>query len=87
MDDPFDMDFFGRKNPLYGKNAKHMMKTDIRETDGSYELDVDLPGFKKDEISIQLKDGCVTISAARAWIKTKKIKKAITSAANATPAA
>ena len=75
MDDPFDMDFFGRKNPLYGKNAKHMMKTDIRETDGSYELDVDLPGFKKDEISIQLKDGCVTISAAKGLDKDEKDKK------------
>ena len=50
MDFPFKDEFWGKKNPLYGKHAQNMMKTDIRETDGSYELDVDLPGFKKDEI-------------------------------------
>ena len=42
-----------------------MMKTDIRETDGSYELDIDLPGFKKDEIKVQLKDGYLTVQASR----------------------
>ena len=57
MDFPFNDDFWGRKNPLYGKNAKRMMKTDIRETEGSYELDVDLPGFKKDEIKASLENG------------------------------
>ena len=46
----FDEDFFGKKNPLYGKHAQNMMKTDVRAKDDSYELDVDLPGFKKDEI-------------------------------------
>ena len=34
MDFPFDKEFFNKKSPLYGKNAKNMMKTDIRETDG-----------------------------------------------------
>ena len=43
--DDFENEFFGRKNPLYGKHSKNMMKTDIRETDHSYELDIDLPGF------------------------------------------
>ena len=65
MDFPFDDDFWGRKNPLYGKNAKRMMKTDIRETDGSYELDVDLPGFKKDEVKVSLENGYLTIEAAK----------------------
>ena len=46
-------EFFGKKNPLYGKHAKNMMKTDVRETDNSYEVDIDLPGFKKDEISVE----------------------------------
>ena len=36
-------------NPLYGKRAKNLMKTDVRETENSYELDIDLPGFKKEE--------------------------------------
>ena len=58
FDDMFDMDaMFGRKNPLYGKNAKNLMKTDIRETAKTYELDVDLPGFKKDEIQVELENG------------------------------
>ena len=53
----FDRSFFGGQNALYGKHAKNLMKTDVRETDNSYELDVDLPGFKKDEITVDLKDG------------------------------
>ena len=75
MDFPFDNDFWGRKNPLYGKNAKRMMKTDIRETDGSYELDVDLPGFKKDEIQASLENGYLTISAAKGLDKDEKDKE------------
>ena len=60
MDD-FDREFFGTRNPLYGKHSKNMMKTDVRETENTYELDVDLPGFKKDEITAELKDGYLTI--------------------------
>ena len=63
MDFPFDS-FFEKKNPLYGKHARNMMKTDVREMDDSYEVDIDLPGFKKDEIQAQLKDGYLTVSAA-----------------------
>ena len=54
MDFPFKEDFWGKKNPLYGKHAKNMMKTDVREKDGNYELDIDLPGFKKEEINAQI---------------------------------
>lgn len=74
MDLPFNDDFWGRKNPLYGKNAKRMMKTDIRETESSYELDVDLPGFKKDEIKASLENGYLTISAAKGLDKDEKDK-------------
>ena len=75
MDFPFEREFFGKRNPLYGKNAKNMMKTDIRETDDSYEVDIDLPGFKKDEISATLEDGYLTISAAKGLDKDEKDKK------------
>ena len=75
MDFPFDRDFWGRKNPLYGKNAKNLMKTDIREHDEGYELDIDLPGFKKDEITIDLDNGYLTISAAKGLDKDGQDKK------------
>ena len=57
MNEAFNDSFFTRRNPLYGKNSKNLMKTDVRETENSYELDIDLPGFKKDQISAELKDG------------------------------
>ena len=82
MDFPFDdkwekrmnKEFFGRKNPLYGKNAARLMKTDVRETDSAYELDVDLPGFKKDEIQVELEDGYLTISAEKGLDKEEEKK-------------
>ena len=76
MDDfGFRDNFFGGKNPLYGKHAKNIMKTDVRETDKGYELDVDLPGFKKDEIKVQLKDGYLTLAAAKGLDKDEKDKE------------
>ena len=75
MDFPFERDFWGKKNPLYGKNANRVMKTDIREHDTGYELDVDLPGFKKDEITIDLDNGYLTISAAKGLDKDEQDKK------------
>lgn len=65
MDFPFEKEFFGKRNPLYGKNEKNLMKTDVRELDGNYEVDVDLPGFKKDEVTARLENGYLTISAAK----------------------
>ena len=61
--DPFGMMMPQGRDPLYGKHAKNLMKTDVREMDGSYELDVDLPGFKKDDVQAELKDGYLTINA------------------------
>ena len=75
MNDMFEDDFFGGKNPLYGKNARNMMKTDIRETDEGYELDIDLPGFKKDEIQAELKNGYLLISATKGLDKEEKEEK------------
>ena len=65
----FDRDFFrGFSRPehmLYGKNASRMMKTDVKETEEGYELDVDLPGFAKDEIRLDLANGYLTISTEK----------------------
>ena len=73
---PFDEKFFTeKKDPLYGKNVSRLMKTDVRETEKTYELDIDLPGFKKDEIQIELKDGYLTVSAAKGLDEDDKDKE------------
>ena len=73
--DPFGMMVPQGRDPLYGKHAKNLMKTDVRETDESYERDVDLPGFTKDEISVELKNGYLTIQAAKGLDKDQSDKK------------
>lgn len=59
---------------LYGKHAANLMKTDVKEKDDTYEVDIDLPGFKKDEIQIQLENGYLTVSAAKGMDKEEKDK-------------
>ena len=71
--DPFSMIPSGR-DVLYGKHGKNLMKTDVRETDNSYELDVDLPGFKKDEINVEIADGYLTIQASKGLDKDQQDK-------------
>ena len=71
----FDEDFFGKKNPLYGKHARNMMKTDVRETDTTYEVDVDLPGFKKEDVELSFDNGYLTISAKKSLNKDEKNKE------------
>ena len=76
FEEPFRMmSAFDACNPLYGKHAKNIMKTDVRETENTYELDIDLPGFKKDEIKVQLKDGYLTLSAAKGLDKDQQDKQ------------
>lgn len=60
---------------LYGHNAQNIMKTDIKEVDGGYELEIDLPGFAKDEVTAELKDGYLTISASKGLDKDEQEKK------------
>ena len=76
--DDFDRNFFrGFQRPehaLYGKNAGRMMKTDVKETDEGYEVDVDLPGFNKDEIKLELNNGYLTISTEKSLSKENKGK-------------
>ena len=49
----------------FDRNAARMMKTDVKETDEGYELAVDLPGMKKDEIHLDLQNGYLTISTQK----------------------
>ncbi len=65
MDFPFEREFFGTRNSSGRTSDKNLMKTDVKETDTSYELDVDLPGYKKEDVSAKLEDGYLTISASR----------------------
>ena len=70
-----DFSFPDVDKALYGKHAKNVMKTDVKETDNSYEVDIDLPGFKKDEIEAKLENGYLTISAAKGLDKEEKEEK------------
>ena len=67
FDDFFDGSFFGGHSPLFGKHARNLMKTDIRETDDAkaYRFAVELPGFEKDEIHVDVQDGYLTVSAEK----------------------
>lgn len=82
FDDFFDdVPFFDNRaenqieKKLYGRHAHNVMKTDIKETDDGYELIVDLPGFKKDEIKVSLEDGYLTIVAAKGLDEDEQEKK------------
>ena len=82
FDDFFDdVPFFDNRaenqieKKLYGRHAHNVMKTDIKETDDNYELIVDLPGFKKDEIKVSLEDGYLTIEAAKGLDEDEQEKK------------
>ena len=74
MMDPFERDFFNRRVPASYQTTEKLpaMKTDIRELEGSYELDIDLPGFKKEVVAVKLENGCLTISASKSTNKDEK---------------
>ena len=80
--DDFDrfMDFPSREleninKQLYGKHAASVMKTDVHEHDDMYELDIDLPGFKKEEISLSLENGNLVVGASKNLNKDEKSKE------------
>lgn len=75
MEYPFGRTFeHAFHNPVFGKREKNLMKTDVREKDGYYELDMDLPGYKKEEVNAKLEDGYLTISASRGVDKSEQDK-------------
>ena len=76
-DFPFynDKDMKKMEKKLYGRRGRNLMKTDIREKDDSYELEMDLPGFAKDEVKASLENGYLTISAAKGLDKDEKEKE------------
>ncbi|MBR2540568.1 MAG: Hsp20/alpha crystallin family protein [Mogibacterium sp.] len=79
FDDFFDMPRFRHgdnvERKLYGKHANGLMKTDVHDNDGNYELDIDLPGFKKDEITLTLDNGYLIVGAAKGLNEEQKDAK------------
>ena len=72
---PESRDYDRSERKLYGKHADRLMKTDVHEHDDHYEVDIDLPGFSKDEISLELKEGYLIVSAAKGLDKSDTNKK------------
>ena len=81
FDDFMDFDFPAFRGfedvdrKLYGKHVSQLMKTDVKEHDDGYEVDIDLPGFKKDEIHLDLQNGYLTVAASKGLDKDKQDKK------------
>ena len=79
FDDWMDFPFRGLEadvdHKLYGKHAARVMKTDLKEHEDGYELSVDLPGFKKEQIELQLQNGYLTITASKGLEEENKDKK------------
>ena len=70
-----EKEFKDMQKKLYGHRAKNVMSTDVKEVENGYELEMDLPGFKKDEIKASVENGYLTISVARGLDEDEKDKK------------
>ena len=81
IDDLFDRSFdvvpWPDERELYGTHARNLMKTDVHETEDSYEMNVDLPGFKKEDLHVDLKDGYLTLRAEKNLEKEEKKEKKV----------
>ena len=73
--DDFDRQMQHMDRRLYGRNAKREMKTDVREKEDGYEIDMDLPGFKKDQVELTLENGYLTVTANKGFDKDEKDDK------------
>lgn len=72
FDEAFRLPLQRRHSIFGGKKASHLMSTDVRELSDSYEYDIDLPGFKKEEIQATLENGYLTISASKSAENNEK---------------
>ena len=81
FDDFFDFPFYDDRDmekmqkKLYGHRGKNLMKTDVQEKDDSYLMEMDLPGFSKDEVKVSLKGGYLTIKAEKGLDEEQKDEK------------
>ena len=74
-DFPMSREFRNLDRRLYGKNAAREMKTDVHEHEDHYEVDIDLPGFRKEDITLTLENGYLTVTAAKGLDKDTTDKK------------
>ena len=74
FDDPFFEGWRSADNSA-AMTPTNMMSTDVRENDKGYDVDIDMPGFKKDEVNVELNDGYLTISAAKGLDRDERDKK------------
>ncbi len=81
IEDLFDRSFeltpWPQERELYGKHARNLMRTDVHESENGYEMNVDLPGFKKEDIHVDLKEGYLTVSAEKNLEKEEKQEKKV----------
>ena len=75
FDFPMMRDFDDVDRKLFGRHAQHIMKTDVHEHEDHYDVDIDLPGFKKEDINLSLKDGNLLVQAAKAVKEEDKDKQ------------
>ena len=71
----WDREFRNMDRQLYGKNAAREMKTDVHEHEDHYEVDIDLPGFKKEDLNLELQNGYLTVTATKGLDKEEKTGK------------
>lgn len=77
MNFPMIDDFGGVNEKLYGKHADRIMKTDVHETPEGYQVDIDLPGFKKEQIDLHLENGYLYVSATKGLEKETGSEKKV----------
>ena len=79
FDDLFDdfplRDLENADRKLYGKHFNREMLTDVKEHEDHYEVEIDLPGFKKDQIKIELRNGYLTVSATKGLAEKEETKE------------
>ena len=62
-------------DPFFGEKENKIMKTDVKEKDGNYILEVDIPGYDKEDIQLELRDGYLTVTATKNEEKEDKKAK------------
>ena len=81
FDDLFEFPFYDDRDmqklekKLYGRRGKNLMKTDVKDTEHGYEITMNLPGVKKEDVKAALKDGYLTVSAEKGLDKDEEDKK------------